>query len=101
MDFHKEKILQNFNTLVKSGKPFVVRTPLIPGVTDTTENLTDIAQLLTSQHIHKVELLPYNHAASGKYAAVGRKFTPDFDETLPVDPQIARFERYGIQASIL
>jgi len=96
-----EKILQNFHTLVKSGKPFVVRTPLIPGVTDTTENLTDIAQLLASQHIHKIELLPYNHAAGGKYAAVGRKFTPDFDETLPIDPQIARFESYGIQASIL
>lgn len=96
-----KKILQNFDILAASGKPFTVRTPLIPGVTDTTENLMGIAQLLSEKQIDRIELLPYNNAAGGKYAAIGRKFTPDFDETLPVNPQIALFERYGIQANIL
>lgn len=96
-----EKILHNFNSLVESGTPFTVRTPLIPGVTDTTENLTDIALLLKAKHINKIELLPYNKAAGSKYAAIGRKYTPDFDEAFPVNPQIALFESYGIQASIL
>lgn len=33
-------ILQNFALLKNSGKPFLVRTPLIPGITNTTTNLT-------------------------------------------------------------
>lgn len=96
-----EKIIQNFKTLSKSGKPFVIRTPLIPTVTDTAENLNGIAQLLTASAVDKIELLPYNKAAGGKYAAVGRTYAPDFDESIPVDPHIEIFESYNIKAVVL
>jgi pyruvate formate lyase activating enzyme len=39
-------ILANLEILKKSGKPFVVRVPLIPRISDTEENLEAIAVLL-------------------------------------------------------
>ncbi len=94
-------ILENFRTLVKSGKPFTVRTPLIPGVTDTEENLSGIGEILTENGVKRIELLPYNRAAGGKYAAVGRKFAPDYDENRPVNLDTAPFTRLGIEARVL
>ena len=35
-------ILNNLQILSASGKPFVIRVPLVPGVTDTDENLSAI-----------------------------------------------------------
>ena len=95
------KILANFRTLCRSGIPFVVRTPLIPGVTDTVENLTAIAALLKENGVNHIELLPYNQFAGGKYAAVDMEFKPSFDETVPSQPRTEIFEHYGIHARIM
>lgn len=61
-------ILENFETLKKSGVPFVIRTPLIPKITDTSENITAIKALT---HGLKHELLPYNPMAPAKYELLG------------------------------
>ena len=94
-------ILQNFATLCQSGKPFTVRTPLIPGVTDTRENLTAIARLLQKNGVQKIELMPYNKAAGAKYAAVGRVFTPDYDPEVPCNPHLEIFSAHNIAAEVL
>ena len=76
-------ILKNYLSLCRGEKPFITRIPLIPGVTDTLENLTSAARLLRENGVKTVELLPYNQLAGSKYAAVGRRYAPGFDETLP------------------
>ncbi len=96
-----KKILENFKTLLKSGKPFTVRTPLIPTVTDTEDNLTDIALFLKENGVKRIELLPYNKAAGGKYAAVGRRFEPDYDEKKECNLNTEIFFKNGIEAVIL
>ncbi len=96
-----KKILNNFKTLCKSGKLFTVRTPLIPTVTDTEENLTDIAHFLKELGVKNIELLPYNKAAGGKYAAVGRRFEPDYDENIECNKDTEIFKAIGIDAVIL
>ena len=96
-----EEILRNFTALVESGKEFVVRTPLIPGVTDTEENLAGIAQILRQHGVKSIELLPYHRAAGGKYAAVGKVFSPQYDENRPVTPRIDLFASHGIRAVVL
>lgn len=59
-----DKILKNLDILRESGLPCVIRTPLIPGITDTEENLTAIKKLVAGfEH----ELLPYNDFAEAKY----------------------------------
>ena len=74
-------ILKNFDRLVKSGVEFVPRTPLIPGVTDTEENLTAIARLLRDCGRDYIELLPYNPMAGSKYALAGKDFCPTYNST--------------------
>ena len=70
-----EKILNNYKILVESGLPHVVRIPLIPGITDTPENLKAISEIVGDD---RVEIMRYNHLAGAKYSMVGREFTlPD------------------------
>ncbi len=94
-------ILRNFRTLCASGKPFVARIPLIPGVTDTEKNLTAAAGFLRENGVRSVELLPYNPFAGSKYASVGRRYQPGFDERALPHARTGIFKRYGIEASVL
>ncbi len=95
------KIQANFARLVESGKDFVPRIPLIPGVTDTEENLTQIACLLREKGISYAELMSYNKMAGGKYAMVGREFAPDFDDSAQGNPRNEIFEKMAIAIKIL
>lgn len=70
-DLHKkytgvsnEIILKNFEILRSSGKPYIIRTPLIPNVCDTEDNLSKIKQIIGKS---KWEQLPYNQMAGAKY----------------------------------
>lgn len=94
-------ILENFDTLCKSGKPFTVRVPLIPGVTDTAKNLEAIAELLNENGVGSVELLPYNKMAGGKYKMLLREYSPLFDEQIPVNPRCEIFEAHMIKSTVL
>lgn len=91
-------ILRNYRILVRSGKPFVTRIPLIPGATDTEENLSALAAILRDLDVKYAETLPYNRFAGSKYASVLRTYTPPFDETAEVRPGEDIFARYGITA---
>lgn len=96
-----KKILRNFSALAKSGKSFVVRIPLIPSITDTVENITGIANLLSENGVHYVELLPYNTMAGGKYNMLGRQYVPLFDEQQPVNIRKDIFAQRHIDFQIL
>ena len=66
-----KKILQNIEYLKISGKEFLFRVPMIPGITDTEENLTAIAKLTKG---YPVEYLKYNDLAGAKYEMLGMKY---------------------------
>ena len=95
-------ILDNLAILKTLATPFVVRIPLIPGVTDTDENLKALAVLLRdSPNLLRVDLLPYNPAAGAKYAAAGMTFDPGFDEKCPLNLNPQPFRVAGINANII
>lgn len=94
-------IKKNYVRLANSGVPFITRVPLIPGVTDTEENLTQIAGFIAENGVKKVELLPYNRLAGSKYAAVLKKYSPDFDASIPPDADVSIFEKRGIESKIM
>ena len=94
-------ILRNLKNISSSGKPFVIRVPLIPGVTDTESNLSAIAELAGGlPGLVRIDLLPYNRAAGAKYPGVGRKFAPAYDESLPVNANTAPFQEVGLFARV-
>jgi len=96
-----EQILHNLHVLSEIGIPFVIRVPLIPGVTDTDENLSAIASTVDGlAGLVRVDLLPYNKAAGGKYQAAGMQFQPDYDESRPLNINTAIFEGSGIPVSV-
>jgi pyruvate formate lyase activating enzyme len=99
-------ILGNLERLSALGIPFVIRVPLVPGITDTAENLGAIAALAKGlaqgpNGLLGVELLPYNRAAGAKYAACGRSFEPGIDESRPVSADMAPFKRLGIPVRVV
>lgn len=67
-----ERILYNLRWLLReSGKRCIIRVPLIPGITDTYDNLSCIGEFVGD---NPVELLTYNKMAGAKYGSVGRTF---------------------------
>ncbi len=80
-------ILENLETLNRSGLPYRLRWPIIPGVTDTAENYRALAAFIEKRlspcRALGLDLLPFNPAAGGKYQAVGRIFQPGFDTGKP------------------
>jgi len=68
-------ILENLKTLYASGKKIILRFPVVPGITDTPENILQIKSLIntlphpkipTSSDLH-IHLLPYHSMAREKY----------------------------------
>jgi len=96
-----ELILSNLKLMPEIGTPFVIRVPLVPGVTDTDENLTAIADTVAGlAGLERVDLLPYNRAAGGKYEAAGVKFTIDYDESRPINTNLEPFRRAGVPVRV-
>jgi pyruvate formate lyase activating enzyme len=94
-------ILHNLQVLSASGVPFVIRVPLVPGVTDTEENLGAIARSVGGlPGLLRVDLLAYNRAAGAKYPAAGMQFHPDYNEDQPVNIRTDIFSDAGIEVYV-
>ena len=65
------QILKNFEVLKQSGKPYIIRTPLIPDITDTKENLEAIKNIIGNCDWEK---LPYNDMAGAKYKILDMEY---------------------------
>ena len=96
-----DKILRNYELLAASGKEFITRIPLIPGVTDTEKNLSAIASFMRENGTKKAELLPYNKLTGSKYSVLLRKYEPSFTETKDVSFRTEIFLSCGIETRIL
>ncbi|MEA4898593.1 MAG: glycyl-radical enzyme activating protein [Christensenellaceae bacterium] len=96
------RILQNLAWLKASGIPFRARVPLIPRVTDTVENLTATAWLLTgAKALERVELMGYNRAAGAKYDQLGLAYEPGFQEDEAPNPYTQPFIERGMEVITL
>ena len=68
---YNDIILRNFEYLKNSGRDCVIRTPLIPQICDTEENLSSLERLIGNM---KWEKLPYNEMAGIKYDMLGMTY---------------------------
>jgi pyruvate formate lyase activating enzyme len=94
-------ILRNLETLCRSGREFIVRVPLIPGVNDTERNMRAIMNAVRgAEGLVRIELLRYHKMAGAKYSMIGRTYSPTFDPE-PA-PQVHNvFEEENIKTIIL
>ncbi|GBC59901.1 hypothetical protein DENIS_0843 [Desulfonema ishimotonii] len=97
-------ILENLKRIAAMNRPVVVRFPMIPGLTDSEENVRAIAGFVSDLgNIRDIAVLPYHDIADGKYAGLGVRnrmkgvVPPDAEAVGAVR---SLFESYGFQVSI-
>lgn len=67
-----ERILSNIRKIAESGIPIIIRTPVVPGCTDSIENITGIAEFISElPGVREYELLPYHNLGESKYKSLG------------------------------
>jgi len=97
-------ILDNLQGLDEMRKRTIVRFPVVPEITDTEENVADIAAFVASLNtIREVALLPYHKLAGGKYKRL-RQQNPMEGVDAPANQRIQeireQFENRGIRVSV-
>lgn len=79
-------ILSNLKKISDSGKRLWIRTPVIPGFNDNNEEITSVADIIsTLQSVEQATLMPYHSFGADKYAALGMNY--EFDITKKVSPE--------------
>ncbi|HHX45042.1 MAG TPA: glycyl-radical enzyme activating protein [Chloroflexi bacterium] len=94
------RILENATRL--AGRNVQVRVPLIPGITDTEENLGAIVALMRSAGLRSVALLPYNEASAAKYEWLDRPYALTAARQTPaqLEALLAIARRAGLDAEL-
>ena len=68
-------ILRNLRMLDEMRKRIWIRFPLVPGVNDDEQSLSDLIDLIGSlRAVEAVQVLPYHRAGAGKYRRLGREY---------------------------
>lgn len=99
-DSSNRQILDNARRL--ADRNIQVRIPLIPGITDTAENMRGIFSFMQDTGLRQVALLPYNPSAGAKYEWLDRRYDvagePQSDEQLLTWLKMA--QQMGLLATI-
>ncbi|MFO7997000.1 MAG: glycyl-radical enzyme activating protein [Dehalococcoidia bacterium] len=100
-----ELILANIESLSKQEVDIIIRVPIIPGITDSKDNIRETARFVASLNgsIIGVEILPYHEFGIGKYAILGRKYELE-DLEVPGQGHMeeikGEMEAYGLSVKI-
>ena len=69
-------ILHNLKEIQNDAHEIVVRTPVIPSLNDTVENITETANFCASlKKVTSLELLPYHKLGEHKYESLGQDYS--------------------------
>lgn len=99
-------ILANARLIAGSGIPLIIRIPLIPGHTDTEENIAALVRFVQDlgDGVTAVNVLPYHRFGSNKYEMLDRTYT--LRDVTPPPPQhvqaiARRFEALALECEIV
>lgn len=98
-----EVILENLKMVNAMGKQIIIRAPIIPGYTDSDQNLKATAEFLaTLKSVERVDLMPVHEYGKVKYAQIGKEYKLNV-QPIPLKRQDeikALFEWCGLNAQI-
>jgi pyruvate formate lyase activating enzyme len=97
-------ILNNLRRLASTGKPIIVRYPVIPSCNDHEESIHALAHFVQEVNtVREINLLPYHRYGQGKYQRLGREY-PLADQPSLREDQITGLRdilvTYGFQVKI-
>jgi len=97
-------ILENLKIIARSGKPVHIRFPVIPGITDSTDNVRQVSETIHALGtIQNIDLLPYHKTADAKYRRLGmenKMAGKDSPSQAALDGIRCVFEEFGFQVRI-
>ena len=97
-------ILDNLRELDKANKRTYIRFLVIPGITDTAENIEATAEVISSlNNVEEVNLLTYHKLAGGKYKKLGKEYRMGDVNTISKEELEAVknvFEQHGFKTTI-
>jgi len=68
-------IFSGLKLATEAGVPVIIRIPIIPGINDSEENITEIARYVAGiDSLREVNLLPYHRFGESKYAMLDRQY---------------------------
>lgn len=86
-------IKKNFLKLDKLNVPFIVRTPVIPGINNTTDEIMQIRDYVkVFKNIMGYELLPYHPLGVSKQRALG---LPETQFDIPTNEEMEKLKSYA------
>ena len=98
-----ELILDNARRIFHSGKPIVMRIPVIPGCNDPEENIKATVEFVTGMKVLRADILPFHQLGSKKYERLGMKYKLGKAKTYQEDEIQAikdTFQRFGLEVSV-
>ncbi len=88
-----EEIKRNLLLADSLGVPLLIRTPIVPTVNDSVENISDTADFLRGlRHVIRYELLPYHPLGLSKARALGREMRKF---SIPTKSQMEMLNQYA------
>jgi len=73
--FPLQPILENLKKIDDAGKPIWIRTPVVPGYTDSEENIRKIAEFIAElKNVERWDLLPYHKFGEPKMVRLDREY---------------------------
>jgi len=97
-------IHQNLKYILEKGKHVIIRIPIIPNITEKTENIDEIGKYLSElKSIKRVDILPYNKMSERKYSRLEKPYKLNNTDT-PSDERMnaimMQLESFGLHVKI-
>ncbi|OLN29178.1 Pyruvate formate-lyase activating enzyme [Desulfosporosinus metallidurans] len=97
-------ILDNLRWLVEHHPRIIVRVPIIPGINDDEENLSQLGNFVASlKRVTELHILPYHKAGVDKYQRLGLAYllsdiqSPDNER---MEQIVGQLEQFGLKVKI-
>ena len=98
-----DSILHNLELLIARHRSVTVRIPVVPGINDTDQEVSQFAACLAVMRPQQVELLPYHNIGAAKYRRLGMTYQLT-DTPQPAAADMGRFcevlSRAGLHVTI-
>jgi len=99
-----EFILKNLIKLQEKTHHIIIRVPIIPGINDSDENFTTLANFLKAINFQRIDLLPYHRYGEKKYEMLGKLYLFKSLET-PTKKEMflyqEKLEKYGFKVKVV
>jgi len=80
-----EQVLKNAQRIAQAEKPMWIRTPVIPNINDSQENIRATARFIKENlpTVERYDLLAFNNTCASKYQRLGMNWTLENDRLIP------------------